>query len=417
MNKEFARVLIEKCGSPLYAYDLEEVERRAQALLAMLPAGSSLLFSVKANPLPVIGEVLSALGCRAEISSTGEMVSALEAGFKPSRILYGGPAKSVEEMKEALDCGIRTFSCESWNDLARLQLAAYHVDSTINVLLRVNPLHSPQALLAMTGVHSQFGFEEADLLQESSRLVNLPVNFEVIGVHIYFGTQMSGVSALGDAAASALQTAERLSKQLNLQWRVVNMGGGFPWPHGVNGVGPDLSELGPILYHLSLARELTASAQMWFESGRYLTASSGTLLARVVDIKSSKGKKYIVLDSGINHLGGMSGLGRIMRPAVSIEPLQVDPVQQREVVDLVGPLCSPLDCLARSVEVPVLQIDDIISIPNVGAYGATASLTNFLSRVPPLEVAHRSAQVVKVYRLGCGHKAVDQRHLHERFLP
>lgn len=407
IDKEFAHYLIAKFGSPLYAYDLEEIEHRAEDLHSILPEGSVLFYSFKANPLPAIGALLRGFGCGAEISSIGELKAAFEAGFSSSNILYSGPGKTKEEIYYALSVGVIYFSCESWNDLARLEFCASELDLEVKVLLRVNPATAPIARLAMTGVPSQFGFEEEHLITNVEKLQSLHDNIEIVGTHVYYGTQIGGCETLMSTLRNAIHTAERLSELFGFPFRIVDVGGGFPWPYATRELGLDLTELQPALSELSDQRQLTSSAQLWFESGRYLSASSGTLLTRVLDVKESKsGKKYLVLDAGINHLGGMSGLGRILQSVISIAPAEPIKSTETDIVDVVGPLCSPLDCIARDIKIPGLRLGDLICIPNVGAYGLTASLIGFLSRPSPVEVAYRGKQCVNIYRLRTGHKKI-----------
>ena len=71
--------------------------------------------------------------------------------------------------------------------------------------------------------------------------------------------------------------------------------------------------------------------------------------------------------------------------------------------DIVGPLCTPLDSLARGLKIPAVQPGDLVGIPNVGAYGLTASLHAFLSHPPPVEVAHEDGQEIEVWQLRHGH--------------
>ena len=129
-------------------------------------------------------------------------------------------------------------------------------------------------------------------------------------------------------------------------------------------------------------------------------ASSGVLVSRVLDIKSDAGPPVVVLDAGIHVLGGMSGLGRVLRPQTSF--LGPSPKTAKAVV---GPLCSPLDRLANETEIPS-SVGDLVTVPNVGAYGLTASLVAFLSHPPPVEVVHRGTQIIAVQRLRWGHGPV-----------
>jgi len=401
IDSDLACSLLRTYGSPLYAYDLDEVDRRAQTLLATLPPGARLFYSLKANPLPALVRTLKDQGCNAEISSLGELASVSAAGVEPERTLFGGPGKTHEEMTAAVAAGIRHFSCESWIDVRRLDDVARSTGVRVEVLVRINPTVPPRARLAMTGVPSQFGFEEEAL--DAADVPELRAT-DLAGVHVYYGTQMSA-DTLVATTESALEAAARVSDRLGFRCRIVDAGGGFPWPYASSGDGPDLGALKDAYGDLASRHELARSSALWFESGRYLCAASGTLLATVVDVKESKGKKFIVLDTGINHLGGMSGLGRIARSSISLIAL-AGGSGEPETVDVVGPLCSPLDSLGRGMPAPRLRPGDPVAIPNVGAYGLTASLIGFLGHPPPAEVAYRGGRVVAAQRLRWGHEPI-----------
>jgi diaminopimelate decarboxylase len=124
-----------------------------------------------------------------------------------------------------------------------------------------------------------------------------------------------------------------------------------------------------------------------------------------MDIKDSKERRFVILDTGIHHLGGMSGLGRIPRFAIDLVAPEARTGELRKV-DVVGQLCTPLDLLGRNIEVPSdLAIGDLVTIPNVGAYGLTGSLTGFLSRDTPMEITHRAGHITAVHQLRSGHAA------------
>lgn len=404
--RQVARALawLEAHGSPLYVHDLGDVETRARELFSVLPEGSRLLFSLKANPLPAVAEVLCRLGCDAEVSSPGELSVALAAGFAPEQVLYSGPGKSAEEVRGALRVGVTRFSVESWTDLERLDRASRAAGLRSRVLLRVNPDAPPVAGLAMSGVSSQFGLDEVAWLAGRERLAALG-GIEPMGIHVYQGTQLADVPALLSSMRMAFDAGESLASALDIPFQVLDLGGGFPWPFATHGVGVELAPLREPLARWAAERRRTASCELWFESGRRLCGSSGTLWATVLDVKRSKGKQYVVLDTGIHHLGGMSGLGRV--PLVSMGVARADATVAPgvlEEVNVVGPLCTPLDCFARNVKLPPLRAGDRVFVPNVGAYGATASLTGFLSRPPPLELAHREGAVIALHRLRWGHE-------------
>lgn len=397
IDRTTASALAATFDTPLYVYDLDQVEARCRELFALLPRGSRLFYSLKANPLPAVAAAAREAGCRAEISSEGELAAALEAGFSPDAMLYTGPAKCSAELDAALAHGVRAFSAESLRDLERIGAAARRAGTVARVLLRVNPLLPPRAGLAMTGVGSQFGFDEEEL-EASLPGIRAIAGVEIDGTHTYFGTQIVDARALEETFAAGLRTAARAAALFPL--RVADLGGGFPWPFATSGSGIDLAPLRPALERAAGGE----SAELWFESGRYIAASCGTLVARVAEVKRSRGTTFVILDAGVSHLGGMAGLGRLLRPSVSLIPLQRDPGDARQIADVVGPLCTPLDCIARGIEVPYVEPGDLVAVPNCGAYGATASLTHFLSRRPAIEISLRGDDIADISRLRTSHE-------------
>jgi diaminopimelate decarboxylase len=409
MNSALAHTLTLRHGTPIYAYDLSEVKARAEELQSALPTGASVCYSFKANPLPAIARRVRECGGLAEITSEGELVAAIAAGFTGDRMLFGGPGKTQPELAAAITAGIRVFSCESFHDLAQLSQVCLQMGITAHVLLRVNPTEAPDARLAMTGVESQFGFAESLLLDPTARSQVLLPHLEVCGVHVYFGTQVASVEALTLNTERALAVADRVQTALGFHCRIINAGGGFPWPYANDHAPTVLNDLRTQLEKVWYSSRFAKSgADLWFESGRYLCASSGWLIARVLEVKALPTRSFVILDTGIHHLGGMAGLGRVPRGAVSLVNLSRQ-VQDEPLItaDLVGPLCTPLDSLARGLKMPPVQPGDLIGIPNVGAYGLTASLLAFLSHPPPVEIAHEGGIIIESWQLRHGHAKVN----------
>ena len=410
MDSDFAHQLVEKHGSPLIAYDLSSVKTRVRSLMGAFPAGSRLFYSLKANPLPAIVRAARESGAGAEVTSMGELHAAITAGCEAGELLFGGPGKSAAEIAEALQAGVTWFSCESFVDARRISDCSAASNCEAQILLRVNPTEAPDARLAMSGVDSQFGFEESRLLtSEAHASLSLP-NLALRGIHIYFGTQMSTVEAIATNTRRALETADRICNHLGFKPDVVDVGGGFSWPYAVEGEGPDYSGLKEALATVWDESPLRQTAALWFESGRHLCAGSGTLLTTVQDLKVSKTRTYAVLDTGIHHLGGMSGLGRLPRSVITLNNLTAArenrPVGEEATLEVVGPLCSPLDSLARNLKLPCPEVGDLLAIPNVGAYGLTASLIGFLSHTAPAEVAFEGDQIREAWRWRTGHESL-----------
>jgi diaminopimelate decarboxylase len=394
-----ARDLVEHFGSPLYVYDLDEVARRAIELTAILPR-CRIYYSLKANPFPEISRLLAARDYGAEVSSIGELRLAICGGFSPDAVLYTGPGKTPEELVAALTAGVRWFSCESWGDLTRMHDAASATALKANVLLRVRPMHIPRSRITM-GIGTQFGFAEAALMRSLPNHA-VPRNVEIAGLHYFLGSQIDDGNALLESFKAAVASARRLIPLLPGEARVVDLGGGFPWPYAQDVAKCDLSPVAAALPEV--CSQLINAPELWFESGRFLVASAGTLVARIVDIKRSDNGSVVILDCGINALAGLPAVGRLMRPAITMRLVYQD--SNRSARDtapmrtmVTGPLCTPLDVLARNVEFLDATPGDLVLVPNVGAYGLTASLVAFLHRAAPTEVAIIAGTVAATRRL------------------
>ncbi|MCD2116035.1 MULTISPECIES: phosphopantetheine-binding protein [Rhodococcus] len=388
-------------GTPVYIFRAESIEQAVADLRAALPGGSEIYFSLKANPNSDVGAILRAAGCRAEISSVGELAAALAAGFDPAEALYTGPGKTEGEIGTALDAGVRNFSCESVRDLRRVASAAERRSSVADCLLRVNAPSAPgQGAMRMTGTPSQFGIDldSVEVLPMDLVIAGARVH----GFHFYPMSNATDEDALIEEIVNSIRYAVELSERWEIPLEVLDLGGGFAAPYGVEGSRPLYPSLRESV-EFELDRRLPGwregNPKVVFESGRYLTCDSGTLVARVLDVKRSRDKDFVVTDTGIHHVGGLSGIGRVlpMRASAALGPSASDGAPAAGAV--VGPLCTPADVLNRHIEFGDIAPGRIISVPNVGAYGLSASLMGFLSRPAPVEVVTRGQRVVAASRV------------------
>ncbi len=403
----FGQELLERYGSPLYVYDLDEAERQARALFGLLPKSSQIMYSVKANPIPELCAALRTAGCHVEIAAPSELKVVQEAGFAPDQILCSGPGKTASVVREMLLGGVSHFSCDSWYDLDRLSAVARETKKPANALLRLQVSGLPAGSVGVGAMQSHFGADPADLLNGGAARVRALRGAELAGIHIYSGGQIQSADKLAGTFEHAIHLAEEIM-QAGVPLRLLDLGGGFPWPFGTTDAPIDISALREKLQAVNTQRRLTADAQLWFESGRYLVASCGTLLSTVLDVKVALGgKTHIILDTGMVHLGGMAGLGRIYRAVASIESLAGPDGELLQSVDVVGPTDYALDYVARDASVPRLKPGDVVAIPNVGAYGLTASLVAFAGLQPPIEVCCRGTSVVAAQQLRMGHERVS----------
>jgi diaminopimelate decarboxylase len=393
--------------TPAYVYDLAEVRAGVKRLRAALPTPTGLYYSLKANPHPAVLATLRGAGVLPEVCSPGELDDALAAGWSAAEVFYTGPGKRDRDVERALRVGVREFCVDSPVGLDQLDRLAGETGVHVRTLLRINDDQPTTGQgLAMTGVASQFGADTAWVLAEPERFTDRP-NVSLAGLHLYMGTNLASVDDLCAQFTRTLRTTGELTESLarhGVRVEVLDLGGGFGAPFARQGPPVDLAGL-----HDRLADLLDAHAPGWregvprvvFESGRYLVGAAGQLVTAVLDVKRSHGKDVVVLESGINHLGGMSGLRRLP----PLNPHLVTPHDGDTAPTIVtGPLCTPLDSWSRTAPLPPLEPGDLLMVPNVGAYGLSASLVAFLGQPAPVEVAVDGDRVVHLSRLALTRK-------------
>ena len=222
--------LIDRYGTPAYVYELAEIRSAYEELRSSLPDKSALYYSLKANPHPEIARELCRLGCQAEVSSSGEMRTALSVGYQANECLYTGPGKTSEEIKAALKRNVKQFSVESPTDLRRVDDAAKALGTRTTVLVRVNadePVKGPS--LTMTGVASQFGTDAGSIIRRPELFMGTE-RATITGFHFFMGSQISEWQGLLTTFNAGIRLVRDLSEALHIDPEVVTLGGGLGTP-------------------------------------------------------------------------------------------------------------------------------------------------------------------------------------------
>lgn len=393
----------DRFGTPQYCYDLDGLRAAYIQLREALPPTAEIYYSLKANPHPSMVDELGDSGAKFEVSSAREL--ALVEKFGADRIFYTGPARDVDENSHALAHGVRYFSVESLSQLAMLDLAARSSHNIASVVLRVATDHQSGGTLRMSGRASQFGMSPVDALS-ALRVLQESSHTRFVGLHLFSASNVPDEQRLLSEFEARLEQASSLLEISEMSAEVLFVGGGFSAPWG----SADEAVLGRA-FQRSLTGLLDGSFPGWrsgvpriaFESGRALANRCGTLLARVVDVKESRGSTFALLESGINHLSGMGALRRSIAPQIAPKVIGHSTRPEGRVwsgtFTLTGPLCTPTDIIGGSVVLDSLRVGDLIAIPSVGGYGLTASMVAFLSRDAPVEVSWRGGEVISVDRL------------------
>ena len=396
--------LAEDFGTPLFVYDESVLLRKWELLRSTYPQRFDIYYSVKANPNPNLLAFFLAQGAGLEIASAGELYQAMEAGCSPGRILFAGPGKTLGEIELALKTKIGEIHAESLTELERIATIAGRLDQTASVALRVNPDGDAQGgAMRMGGKATPFGIDEETLDYALDFALSCPA-IEVRGIHLFAGTQLLDAEILLSQYRKGLQIARRVVERLGRPLHSVDFGGGLGVPYFSNDHPLDMellkTNLNEFMQEISDDPHF-ADTRFVIEPGRYLMAEAGVYVARVLDVKVSRGKTFAIVDGGMNHhLAASGNLGQTIKRnfpvAVATRLLQ----PHENTVDIVGPLCTPLDVLARSLAVPHIEAGDLIAVFQSGAYARSASPVGFLSHPTPPEVLVNGGEARLIRRRG-----------------
>ena len=318
------------------------------------------------------------------------MPSSSAAGIPGERIVFSGVGKTPEELAAALEEGIYQFNVESAAELAMLDGLARRMGRRAPVALRVNPDVKPAThrKIATGSRETKFGipYDEARALYRQAAAMP---GIRVQGIDVHIGSQITALAPFAEAFARITDLVRRLRDD-GIAITTVDLGGGLGVPYARAGDAPPE----PASYG-ALVRELVGDlgCRVIVEPGRLIAANAGVLVARVVLIKETAHRRFVVLDAGMNDL---------MRPALYEAVHEIVPVRAPVAggatitADVVGPVCESSDVFLRDAQLPPLAAGDLVAIRSAGAYGASmASAYNARDLAPEVLVRGSRWAVVR----------------------
>ncbi|SEP21783.1 diaminopimelate decarboxylase [Methylobacterium sp. UNC300MFChir4.1] len=383
--------LAAEVGTPFYCYSTATLERHFRVFAEAFAADDALVcFAMKANSNQAVLRTLAARGAGMDIVSGGELQRALAAGVDPGKIVFSGVGKTRAEMEAALRAGIFCFNVESEPELAVLSEVAVGLGLRAPVSVRVNPDvdAGTHAKISTGKYENKFGIPITRAPAVYAAAAALP-GVAVHGVDMHIGSQITDLAPFADAARLLAGLARELLAAGH-PLRHIDFGGGLGIPYrDDNAPPPDPAALAATLRpHFA-----PLGLRPVFEIGRMIVGNAGILLTRVLYVKHSEGRTFVIVDAAMNDLirptlyEAYHGLRPVIEPG---------PETPRLVADVVGPVCESGDYLALNREMPEVRPGDLIAVMSAGAYGAVQSCTyNTRPLVPEVLVRGDRAAVVR----------------------
>jgi len=375
-------------GTPLYVYSyrtlISHFLKLDQAFKSLNPL---ICYSVKANSNLAILRALVNKGAGLDIVSGGELFRAIKVGCSPEKIVYASVGKTEREIEEAIRKGILFFNVESLPELESINRIASKLGKTTNVAIRINPDVEPKTHKYITTgrLTNKFGID-----LKSARQIFLMrrvfSHIRIAGLHIHIGSQITESSPYVAAIRKVVSFINSLKKE-GISLKYLNIGGGLGIIYDKE--APQTAKrfaqkVLPLLKKTGL--------KIIMEPGRFIVGNAGILVTKVLYVKNTPKKKFVIVDAGMNDL---------IRPSLysayhQILPLRVTsylpagrqasyrlPVTVK--ADIVGPICESGDFFAKERKLPKVKEGDYLAVMGSGAYGFSMS-SNYNSRLRPAEV-------------------------------
>ncbi|WP_346355172.1 type III PLP-dependent enzyme [Azotosporobacter soli] len=361
MNGQFrlteteVRKVAERYGTPVLVLSLAQIEANYRFLKERLPR-VNLYYAMKSNPDERIIRTLERLGGCFDVASDGEIMALAQMGVAPERIVYANPVKTKQGLAAARRTGVNRFTFDSESEIDKMAKEA----PGGSVLLRVRVVN-PDALVDLNLKFGARPDEAIDLLTKAKA-----AGLDVAGLCFHVGSQ----STTPDAYLTALKACREIFDQaaaLGMPLRTLDIGGGFPIPTlehevDVDGIAATLR---------AALDELFPDTELWAEPGRFICGTAQNLITSVIGCQIRNGQEWYFLDDGL--YGSFSG---VIFDHWDFELVTFKDDAELYPATIAGPSCDSLDVLFKDRMLPKLAMDDLIYVPNCGAY-TSASATTF----------------------------------------
>ncbi len=381
-----------KFGTPFYSYSYSKLKENINNFKKNFRSFSPLIcFAVKSNTNINLIREIKKFGLGADVVSMGELMMALKAGISPNKIVFSGVGKTSKEISFAIDKKILLINAESLSEVKEINRVAKSKNKKIRIGVRLNPNTDAKTLRQIsTGKkENKFGVNKNTFYEIINYCKNLKnINLKCLSVHI--GSQILDHKPY----EKMLKAVSQILRKTDHKFEYVDLGGGMGITYHEKN-----KKLNYKKYNSSILRFLqTHKVKIIFEPGRSIIGDTGTLVTKIIYIKDSEKKKFIILDAAMNDL---------MRPALygafhRTLPVKKSNKKSKKPYEFVGPICESTDKFITLKKFQQLKEKDLIAICDVGAYGMSLS-SNYNLRPKPVELLIHGSKI-KVIKKRQKHK-------------
>jgi len=361
--------LTKKYKTPFYCYSLSQLKSNFDNFSNSFKSAKPLVcFSVKCNSNLSILKELKKMGSGADVVSAGELLKALRAGINPKKIVFSGVGKTVEEIELAIKKRVLLINMESENEAILINKVSGKMSKTTSVGIRLNPnvTGKTNKKISTGSKEDKFGLNKNDFTILCKKITKMK-NLKLEGISVHIGSQITSTKPF----KKVLNVINKLINKTKINFKFIDLGGGMGISYSNKEKELNLSQYAEFVKKFIKNKK----AKIIFEPGRFIAANTSILISKIIYIKKSNNKNYIILDAGMNDL---------MRPALYNAHHKIIPLKKnsRSIIgniEFVGPICESSDKFLSQRNFSKVREGDYVAITNVGAYGISLA-SNYNTR-------------------------------------
>ena len=369
VEKISATNLTKKIQTPFYCYSFSQLKENFNNFNKAFKSISPLIcFSVKSNANLTILKELKKMGSGADVVSAGELLKASKAGINNKKIVFSGVGKTKEEIELAIKKRVLLINIESENEAKVINNISKKLSKITSVGIRLNPnvTGKTNKKISTGDKNDKFGLGYKDFLN-LCKMIKKMKNLRLDGLSVHIGSQITNIQPF----KQVLNVINKLINESKVNFKFIDLGGGMGISYKKKDKGLDLNQYAKLVKNFVKNKNV----QIIFEPGRVIVGNTAVLISKIIYIKRSNNKYFIILDAGMNDL---------MRPALYDAYHQIIPIIKNKKritqnIEFVGPICESSDKFLKQKNFSQIKEGDYIAITDVGAYGSSLS-SNYNTR-------------------------------------
>ena len=375
-----------KFGTPVYCYSFRQLKQNIINFKRSFQSFSPIIcFSIKSNSNVNLLREIGKLGLGADVVSMGELMLAVKAGIKPKKIVFSGVGKTSNEISYAIDRKILLINAESISEIKEIERIAKSKKRKVKIGIRLNPNTDANTLnqISTGKKDDKFGVNKKSLIKVIEYCKDSK-NLELECLSVHIGSQILDYRPY----EKMLKVVDNIIKKIDFKFKYIDLGGGMGIPYNKNS-----KKLNYTKYNSIIKKFLKKNkSKIIFEPGRSIIGNAGILISKVIYIKNSERKCFIILDAGMNDL---------MRPALyganhRILPSIKNSKMSKKIYEFVGPICESTDKFSTLTKFQELKEKDFIAICDTGAYGMSLSSNyNIRPKVTELLIKKSKIKIIR----------------------